>query len=141
MTRRTGFGIAAALLLLVIAAGIGIWAVRREARLETFRQVFPVMGTIGAFTLYGDDPAAVSEAMAAARAEFDRVQKLANLYDPESELSRLNRSAATAPFACSDELWLLLDEARQAYEFSGGAFDITSKPLMDLWGFYRKRGD
>lgn len=141
MTRRTGFGIAAALLLLVIAAGIGIWAVRREARLETFRQVFPVMGTIGAFTLYGDDPAAVSEAMAAARAEFDRVQKLANLYDPESELSRLNRSAATAPFACSDELWLLLDEARQAYEFSGGAFDITSKPLMDLWGFYRKRGE
>ncbi len=141
MKRRAVFGIASALLLLLVAAAVAWWAVHREARLEKFRRAFPVMGTIGAFTLYGDDPAAADEAMTAARAEFDRVRKFANLYDPESELSRLNRSAASAPFACSDELWLLLSEARQAFEFSNGAFDITAKPLMDLWGFYRKRGD
>lgn len=34
----------------------------------------------------------------------------------------------------------LLLESRKAYAFSDGAFDITSKPLMDLWGFYQKRG-
>ena len=62
-----------------------------------------------------------------------------NTYDPDSELSRLNRTAATTPFACSERLWDILKAAREAYRETEGAFDISVGPLMALWGFHRKR--
>ncbi len=101
---------------------------------------FPVMGTRAAVSFYGDR----TQTEAAARAvrdTFSRIQGICNLFERESELSRLNASASERPFVCSDELWEVLTAARGAYVFSGKAFDITAKPLMDLWGFYRRRGD
>lgn len=140
MTARTRLGLAGAVLLALAAAGfVSVFAAQRAA-LKKLEHSFPTMGTGAAFTFWAA-PEAAEEAAKNGRAEFDRVVRTCNLYDPESELSRLNRSAAETPFSCSDELWVLLCEARQAYEFSGGAFDITAKPLMDLWGFYRRRGD
>jgi thiamine biosynthesis lipoprotein len=97
------------------------------------------MGTVAKFTFYAPSHGAGSGRPGAA--SFDRVVELCNLYDPASELSRLNAQAAEKPVTCSPELWRLLLEARKAYLFSDGLFDITAKPLMDLWGFYRKRGD
>lgn len=140
MTSRTRNGLILAALLVLAGGALLIHQVRSERQLEKFQQTFPIMGTLAGFTFYAE-PEQSAAAAEAARAAFDRVTELANLYNPESELARLNRSAANSPFVCSDELWLMLSEARQAYEFSGGAFDITAKPLMDLWGFYRRRGD
>ncbi len=101
---------------------------------------FPMMGTRAAVAFYGDREEAENAAKAV-RETFLRIQGICNLFDPASELSRLNATAAEKPFVCSEELWEVLTAAREAYEFSEGAFDITAKPLMDLWGFYRKRGD
>ena len=140
MTARTRFGLAGALLLVLVAAGFASAFAVQRAGLKKLEHSFPAMGTGAAFTFWGA-PEKAELAAKNGRAEFDRVVRACNLYDPESELAKLNRSAAEAPFGCSDELWVLLSEARQAYEFSGGAFDITAKPLMDLWGFYRRRGD
>ena len=69
---------------------------------------------------------------------FAAVEAVANLHDPESELSQLNAQAHLKPFKCSQLLWDILQESRRAWELSDGACDITVKPLMDLWGFYRK---
>ena len=62
-----------------------------------------------------------------------------NIYDAQSELSRLNASAATQDFQCSPLLWECLERSRKAYEITDGAFDITVGPLMQLWGFHGKR--
>ncbi|MBS1369833.1 MAG: FAD:protein FMN transferase [Lentisphaeria bacterium] len=141
MSTRTRFGIALALMLL---AGMLLLALqllhRASERNARFDRTFPIMGTVAEFTFFSS-PENARDAADAARAVFDGVVKLCNIYDPESELSRLNASAAEKPFRCSPELWFLLLESRKAYLFSDGAFDITAKPLMDLWGFYRKRGD
>lgn len=97
---------------------------------------FPVMGTEAVLVLYA--PQEQSErALQGVQAAFDRVLRTANPYDPESEVSRLNRTASTAPFSCSDDLWTMLQSAREAWTISGGAFDVTARPIMDLWGFYR----
>jgi thiamine biosynthesis lipoprotein len=101
---------------------------------------FPVMGTQASVVVYGDGTSSEA-AVAAVRETLLRIEKVANLYDPFSELARLNAGAASAPFVCSEELWAILSAARKTYQLSGGAFDISAKPLMDLWGFYRKRGD
>jgi thiamine biosynthesis lipoprotein len=69
----------------------------------------------------------------------EEVDKACDIYNPESELSRLNASAYKKPFRCSPLLWDILIFSKKYYEISGGAFDISSAPLMRLWGFYRKR--
>ena len=97
------------------------------------------MGTIAKVSVYSSDDE-LNRAFELCKRRFDQVEKICSLYDPESELSRLNANAAVAPFVCSDEMWALLMRAKKAYKESDGLFDITVKPLMDLWGFYRKSG-
>lgn len=97
---------------------------------------FPVMGTESVLVLYAPLEQA-ERAQQGVRKAFDRVLRTANPYDPESEVSRLNRSASSAPFLCSEDLWAMLQAAREAWTISGGAFDITARPILDLWGFYR----
>lgn len=103
------------------------------------RYTFGAMGTRAGCTFHTADARKAEAALAAVRAEFDRVTRTCNLYDPRSELSRLNREAGKDFFVCSELLWRILAEARRAHAASEGAFDVTVKPLMDLWGFYRKR--
>ena len=101
--------------------------------------VFGAMGTRAACSFHTRDAATAEAAFAAVRREFGRVTAACNLHDPDSELSRLNREAGRGFFPCSPLLWSVLAEARRAHAASSGAFDITVKPLMDIWGFYRKR--
>ena len=79
------------------------------------------------------------KAMKAAYAKVIAVDKACNIYNPESEISRLNSNAYDKPFKCSTLLWNILIKSKEFYELSGGAFDISSAPLMALWGFHRKR--
>ena len=109
------------------------------AQLQIFRRQFQIMGTVAAFTLYCPDEETFQRAVAAGIKEFEKVSQLANLYDKNSELSRLNASAYSEPFPCSYAMWQLITRAERAFYDSNGGFDITVKPLMDLWGFYRKR--
>jgi FAD:protein FMN transferase len=106
----------------------------------TIERMFPVMGTIAQYKLHGDKQL-VEQAADKVRDSFLEVEKTCNLFNTESELSRLNLTAAAEPFKCSPLLWDVLMESRRAYEISDGAFDITARPLMMLWGFYHKRGD
>lgn len=137
---RTWFGLIGAFLLTLAAIVFAMIAAQRTEKIKKLEHAFPTMGTKAVFTIWAK-PSVAETAARQARAEFDQVIQICNLYNPESELSRLNRSAWQNEFVCSDELWALLYEARRAYVFSNGAFDITAKPLMDLWGFYRKRGN
>lgn len=136
-------------LAIILLAGIlWTWLNRQSESRETsiaspaspvVERSYPVMGTLARVTLYGD-PALTEKAADKVRDVFFRVQDTCSIFDPESELSRLNASAADKPFRCSPLLWLMLQHARRAYQLSDGSFDITARPLMQLWGFYRERG-
>ena len=56
-------------------------------------------------------------------------------YDVESELSRFNSSSSTDWFTASDALVEVLGTANEVSKLTGGAFDITVGPLVNLWGF------
>jgi thiamine biosynthesis lipoprotein len=56
-------------------------------------------------------------------------------YDPESELSRLNRLHTTDWVPASTPLRDVLKAALEIGAQSEGAFDITVGPLVNLWGF------
>jgi thiamine biosynthesis lipoprotein len=83
--------------------------------------------------LYSTDEAT---ARRASRAAFDRIEALnpvLNDYDPESELSRLSRSAGGPPVKASADLFDVLARSKRMYERSGGAFDVTIAPVGRLW--------
>ncbi len=63
------------------------------------------------------------------------INKVMSTYDPDSELSHFNRQASTDWIAVSPELQQVVAESLQISELSGGAFDITVGPLVNLWGF------
>ena len=143
MDKRTiaGIIIAVALGIFPAAAFFSFLRTTQEngETLQGFRMQFPVMGTIAGFTLYTKNHQTFLDGCAAGKQAFEKVVKIANLYDASSELSRLNATAANGEFQCSDTMWRLLMRAEKAFIESNGKFDITVKPLMDLWGFYRKQ--
>lgn len=101
---------------------------------------FPIFNTQATLTLYDPPGPAVN---AAVRDILDRLSELhrtVNAYDPDSELSRLNATAAHTPFACSPLLWDILLRAEQAWTLSDHLFDATVGPLLKLWGFRTKQG-
>ena len=132
-----------AALFCVLLTGAALFLAMRkqdERMPQDCKLQFNAMGTTASITFWSVPAPVALEAAQMVRESFQAVTDCANVHDPESELGRLNRLAYDAPFACSNMLWQMILEAERAWHFSGGAFDITVKPLMDLWGFYRKRG-
>ena len=70
--------------------------------------------------------------------EFRRIDALMSTYKPESELSRVNATAATAPVRVSRELYDLLATSIEYSELTGGAFDVTYASVGYLYD-YRAR--
>ncbi len=68
------------------------------------------------------------------RAELERLQKTLSVFDPQSEISALNASKSQR-FSASEMLFRVMEQAMQVSALSDGAFDITTAPLIDAWGF------
>jgi thiamine biosynthesis lipoprotein len=62
------------------------------------------------------------------------------VYRDDSEISRLNQTAALGPQLVESRLFDLLELAARLHRETGGAFDITTGPLIRLWGFHRRAG-
>ena len=83
--------------------------------------------------LYSNDE---PSARRASRAAYDRIAALNTIlsdYDPESELSRLSRTAGGPPAPVSTDLFDVLQRSKSIYDESDGAFDVTIAPVGRLW--------
>lgn len=94
---------------------------------------FYSMSTRVTLRFYTSDKKSVGPATQLVQRSFREISAMCNRFDPGSELSRLNATAYKEPFACSDELWDLLMNAKKMYELSNGGFDITITPYIQLW--------
>lgn len=56
-------------------------------------------------------------------------------WDPNSEISKFNKSESTEWFSISNEFANVLKESFYISEMTNGAFDVTVSPLIELWGF------
>jgi thiamine biosynthesis lipoprotein len=102
----------------------------------------PTMGTTYSVKVV-DLPAGLGEG--SLRVEVERVLEAVNAsmstYLADSELSRFNRSGDTAWTAASLDLVRVVAEAQRVSLLTGGAFDVTVGPLVNLWGFGPGRGE
>lgn len=140
---RIGF---VTVLAALLACACGVGADRDESSgavaLERVEVSGDHMGTRFRVVVYAPDAASGREAASGA---LDRVRALdARLsdYDPESELSRLSRTAGSGEaFRCSEDLWRVLVAAQRFAEATGGAFDATAGPLVRQWRRAARQGE
>lgn len=122
---RRVFIIAAALATTLAGCGRGPAEYRAERR---------AMGTVVSARAVAADEETARRAVEAALAAVAYAEKVASSWDPESELSRLNRAAAEGPTEVSPELFELLTLARDAAAATDGYFDPTVAPIIALYG-------
>lgn len=92
------------------------------------------MGTRYHITLRGDHPDhALLESEITVLLE--RIEQQASQWRDQSWVSRFNRRQANAPMPVPEHVAAMLVEARRVYVKTGGVFDITAGPLIELWGF------
>lgn len=118
---------AIAVLAIAILAGC---AVEAPYTVDTF-----VMGTQAWVTLYGLDEEEAERIAGEALRELHRIEGLMSTWRERSEISLLNASADGVMRPASRELYTVVDSALHYAALTGGAFDITVRPLVRLWGF------
>lgn len=119
--------------LLLLALACGCQQGEITDRLELSGQT---MGTTWSLSMVpgssGADLAVLKQHLQAC---LDQINGLMSTYDPESELSRFNALASTDWYPVSEDTARVIEVAQEISALSGGAFDISIGPLVELWGF------
>ena len=89
-----------------------------------------MMGTYITVIVYSDESSA-NEAIEAAFKRVGEIESIASIYDENSEASRLNSEGIIE--SPSTEFRELIDLSVYYYDVSGGSFDITISPVLELW--------
>ena len=108
--------------------------------LKRFEYSLPRMGTMFHIEMYSASSAQASKAAEAAFARAEELEQIMSDFRADSELMRLSRQGATAPFPVSSDLYDVLAKSLWTSELSRGLFDISIGPLVDLWRGARKAG-
>jgi thiamine biosynthesis lipoprotein len=108
--------------------------------LKRFEYSLPRMGTMFRIEMYAGDSVQASKAAEAAFARAEELEQIMSDYRADSELMRLSREGATAPFPVSSDLYDVLAKSLWVSELSHGLFDVSVGPLVDLWRGARKTG-
>jgi thiamine biosynthesis lipoprotein len=91
--------------------------------------------------LYAPDAAAAKRAADAAFARVAELDAVMSDYKKDSELMRLCRAFAAEvrePVPVGEDLFAVLTKAQELSEASGGAFDVTVGPVVQLWRLARR---
>ncbi len=98
----------------------------------TYQQSFQLDTEI-TISIY-DDKETESKTFDAIFDKIDYYEKMISKTISTSEVSQINKNAGVAPVAVSDEIIEMLDIAIGYAEASGGLFDVTIGPVVELWG-------
>ena len=106
-------------------------AVAFDRRLYKITRTRLTMGTFAAITLIHPSRARADEAIGMAFDEMDRVGRLLTRYQPASAVGTLNRDGFAN--GLPPEVMAVLSRSLHFNRLSRGAFDVTVKPLVDLY--------
>lgn len=98
---------------------------------ERFTETRLMMGTYVSIILVHASEERSKSAADAAFEEIDRLSKLINRFDDESPVGRLNKEGGLED--APQDLIEVITEASKYYRLTEGAFDITIKPVIDMF--------
>ncbi|MFP4562002.1 MAG: FAD:protein FMN transferase [Spirochaetia bacterium] len=90
-----------------------------------------LLGTTCNITIFGRNPDTAFEEV------FGRIEEIESRMSvniSDSEVSRINRTAGKRPIEVSEDTLYVIQRGLKVSRLSGGAFDITVGPLVNLWG-------
>ena len=124
-----------------LASGLalsGAWALGATGALKSGQRAGIAFGTTVKLKARHDDVRQLEAGLDAAWTQIIDVQLAANLFDPDSALSRLNRDGFIhdAPAALIE----MLAGAQEVANLTGGAFDVSVQPLWQLYDASYKAG-
>lgn len=112
----------------------------KDGAVEGYEQQFPSMGTLVTLQAFATDPTQAQTAFAAAQAEVERLVAIMSDYDPDSELSQINRLAGSGQWSqVSPELWEVLEASDRWHQLSDGVFDASLGALTRMWRKARRQ--
>lgn len=89
------------------------------------------MGTLVSITVISTDERLAQKAVTSSLDRMKELELVLSRFDPNSQVSQLNRTGWVAN--AHPALVSVLQQAQHVSEISGGAFDITVKPLVELY--------
>ncbi|WP_218048859.1 FAD:protein FMN transferase [Curvivirga aplysinae] len=123
--------------LLLSAAAIAIAGCQAEPKV--LKLTGPAMGT--SYSIIAIDKSGTlteADIRDSIETELKKVNDHLSNWDPNSEISRFNKSPSTETISVSPMLAEVMQAAQEIHVASEGQFDVTLGPLIDLWGFGAK---
>ncbi len=125
------------MILLTVGCAFGMGCARQPA-LSRFHYAQIKMGVQADLIVYAPNEAAAQKACTAAYRRIDELEASMSDYRQDSELLRLCDKAGDGNVRVSDELFFVLQKGQELSEKTGGAFDVTVGPEVQLWRRARK---
>jgi len=94
-----------------------------------------MMDTIVDLTVYGTSKKTAEPLIEEVFVEMQRLESIFDKNNPESDISRINDAAGRDWVEVEPETIFVLQQALEMAQKTGGAYDPTVGPLMELWGF------
>ena len=98
----------------------------QKPQVQTYKKTFVTSGTYLTVTSFDEKAAKI------VHEEFKRLNDIFNIYDPESELSKLNNTYKEK-VKVSDDLFELLQLSLEVNELTDRAFDVSYGVLYEFW--------
>ena len=104
---------------------------------ETLEIRGAIMGTTYTVKVTVPGGAPVSELDTNIQARLDEVNAVLSHWDNQSDVSRFNRANLRSPIVLSEHTRKVMENALALAQKTGGAYDPTLGPLIEIWGFGR----
>ncbi len=108
---------------------------RQRLLQSSWQESRPMMGTIVSITVRGIDKDLAQQAFKTAFDKAYQIEQRISTYQKQSEITAINNhfKTSTKPFKISKSMADLMQTSFQYSQTTSGAFDITVKPLINLW--------
>ncbi len=117
----------------LVLVAILIRTLQGPTLVSTDRGYRQVMGTFAHIIAVAPNKKTADDCVEAGFEKLRYIDQMMSDYDPNSELSRLNRQGFPGPVKVSQELFDVFLASVNYSEKTNGAFDITIGPVVDLW--------
>jgi thiamine biosynthesis lipoprotein len=102
------------------------------------REAF-LMDTLVTIKIYDTNKTLAQKAVKKALDEIKNIDKISDNFNPDSEISKINKKQEKQNIKTSDDLFKMLSLSKQYGTLTKNSFDVTIAPLVSLWSFEDKK--
>lgn len=122
-------------IIILIIIGYAIYNVAGQQNLQRFSKTELLLDTVFEVAVFVEDQAEGNRLLRESFSEVRTLERSLSRFIRNSDVDRVNREAGRAPVEVDPATYYVIERSLYFSELSGGKFDITIAPLLELWGF------